>query len=222
MAGVDPRNDPAGFIYTGGTTGLSKGAMLSHFNLVSNTMQSAAWFPGLRDGREAIMCVLPFFHSYGMTVCMNLGIYKGAKLVLLPRFDLGMTLKAIQKERPTMFPGVPRLYIALNEADETKGYDLSSIQACLSGAAPLPLAVAKKFDSITGASVVEGYGRTRIPWPAGPGKGPSASPSRTRIASWWTWTIRARRSGRAMRESCASPAPRSCWGTGTARTRPTR
>ena len=160
VAEVDPRNDPAGFIYTGGTTGLSKGAMLSHFNLVSNTMQSAAWFPGLRDGREAIMCVLPFFHSYGMTVCMNLGIYKGAKLVLLPRFDLGMTLKAIQKERPTMFPGVPRLYIALNEADETKGYDLSSIQACLSGAAPLPLAVAKKFNSITGASVVEGYGLT--------------------------------------------------------------
>jgi long-chain acyl-CoA synthetase len=159
-AQVHPRNDPAGFIYTGGTTGLSKGAMLSHFNLVANTIQSAAWFPGLRQGREAVMCVLPFFHSYGMTVCMNLGIHLAAKLVLLPRFDLAMTLKAIQKERPTLFPGVPRLYIALNEAEEPRRYDLSSIRACLSGAAPLPLAVAKKFNSITGATVVEGYGLT--------------------------------------------------------------
>ena len=160
VAEVDPRNDVAGFIYTGGTTGLSKGAMLSHFNLVANAMQSAAWFPRLREGQEAVMCVLPFFHSYGMTVCMNIGIFKAGKLVLLPRFELQMTLKAIQKERPTMFPGVPRLYIALNEAEETRNYDLKSIRACLSGAAPLPLAVAKKFNSITGASVVEGYGLT--------------------------------------------------------------
>ena len=160
VAAVDARNDVAGFIYTGGTTGLSKGAMLSHFNLVSNAMQSASWFPGLREGQEAMMCILPFFHSYGMTVCMNVGIYKAAKLVLLPRFELEMTLKAIQKERPTMFPGVPRLYIALNEAEETRDYDLKSVRACLSGAAPLPLAVAKKFNSITGASVVEGYGLT--------------------------------------------------------------
>src|SRR5436190_9215826 len=160
VAEVNPKEDAAGFIYTGGTTGLSKGAMLSHYNLVSNTMQSASWFQGLREGREAVMCVLPFFYSYGMTVCMNVGIYKAAKLLLLPRFDLTMTLKAIQKERPTMFPGVPRLYIALNEAEETKNYDLKSIRACLSGAAPLPLAVAKKLNSITGASVVEGYGLT--------------------------------------------------------------
>jgi long-chain acyl-CoA synthetase len=160
VADVDAKSDPAGFIYTGGTTGLSKGAMLSHYNLVSNAMQSAAWFHGLREGRESVMCVLPFFHSYGMTVCMNIGILKAAKLVLLPRFELAMTLKAIQKERPTLFPGVPRLYIALNEAEETKNYDLKSIRACLSGAAPLPLAVAKKFNSLTGASVVEGYGLT--------------------------------------------------------------
>jgi long-chain acyl-CoA synthetase len=160
VAEVNPREDPAGFVYTGGTTGLPKGAMLSHYNLVSNAIQAAAWFQGLREGREAVMCVLPFFHSYGMTVCMNIGIYKAAKLVLLPRFELERTLKAIQKERPTLFPGVPRLYIALNEAEQTKSYDLKSIQACLSGAAPLPLAVAKKFNSITGASVVEGYGLT--------------------------------------------------------------
>ena len=81
-AEVNAKEDPAGFIYTGGTTGLSKGAMLSHFNIVSNCMQGAAWFPDLVDGQEAVMCVLPFFHSYGMTVCMNIGIYKAAKLVL--------------------------------------------------------------------------------------------------------------------------------------------
>ncbi|MFL5799684.1 MAG: long-chain-fatty-acid--CoA ligase [Actinomycetota bacterium] len=160
VAEVDAKNDAAGFIYTGGTTGLPKGAMLSHFNLVSNAMQGAAWFPDLKDGEEAIMCVLPFFHSYGMTVCMNIGILRAAKLVLMPRFELENTLKAIQKERPTMFPGVPRLYIALNEADETKGFDLTSIRACLSGAAPLPLAVAEKFESITGSKVAEGYGLT--------------------------------------------------------------
>jgi long-chain acyl-CoA synthetase len=160
VAEVDAKSDPAGFIYTGGTTGFSKGAMLTHYNLVSNTMQGAAWFQDLVEGKEAVMCVLPFFHSYGMTVCMNLGIYKAAKLVLLPRFDLELCLKAIHKEKPTLFPGVPRLYIALNEAEETKKYDLSSIRACLSGAAPLPLAVAEKFERITGARLVEGYGLT--------------------------------------------------------------
>jgi long-chain acyl-CoA synthetase len=157
---VDAKTDLAGLIYTGGTTGLSKGAMLTHYNLVSNVMQGAAWFPDLVEGREGIMCVIPFFHSYGMTVAMNVGIYKAAKLVLMPQFQLEPTLKVIQKEKPTMFPGVPRLYIAINEGKETPKYDLKSIRACLSGAAPLPLVVAEKFESITGAKVVEGYGLT--------------------------------------------------------------
>jgi long-chain acyl-CoA synthetase len=160
VADVDPSTDLAGLIYTGGTTGLSKGAMLTHANLVSNVMQSAAWFPDLQDGREGVMSIIPFFHSYGMTVAMNLGIYKAAKLVLMPRFELEPTLKVIQKEKPTLFPGVPRLYIAINEGKETGRYDLTSIRACLSGAAPLPLAVAEKFHRITGATVVEGYGLT--------------------------------------------------------------
>jgi long-chain acyl-CoA synthetase len=160
VAEVDAKTDPAGFIYTGGTTGLSKGAMLSHFNIVANTMQAASWFAGLKDGHEAVMCVLPFFHSYGMTVCMNIGIYKAAKLILLPRFELDMTLKEIQKEQPTLFPGVPRLYIAINESKEARDYDLSSIRACMSGAAPLPLAVAEKFEALTGSRLCEGYGLT--------------------------------------------------------------
>jgi long-chain acyl-CoA synthetase len=160
VAQVDAKNDVAGFIYTGGTTGLSKGAMLTHYNLVANVMQGASWFPGLRDGREGIMCILPFFHSYGMTVAMNFGIYKAAKLVLMPQFQLEPTLKVIQKEKPTLFPGVPRLYIAINEGKETPRYDLKSIRACLSGAAPLPLAVAEKFEAMTGSKLVEGYGLT--------------------------------------------------------------
>ncbi|MGH2572748.1 MAG: long-chain-fatty-acid--CoA ligase [Actinomycetota bacterium] len=159
-AEVDARNDLAGLIYTGGTTGLSKGAMLTHYNLVANVMQSAAWFPNLVEGKEAIMCVIPFFHSYGMTVGMNLGVFLGAKLVLQIRPDIAATLKAIQKEKPTLFPGVPRLYIAINEDKETPKYDLRSITACLSGAAPLPMAVAEKFERITGAKLVEGYGLT--------------------------------------------------------------
>jgi long-chain acyl-CoA synthetase len=150
----------AGLIYTGGTTGLSKGAMLTHFNLVSNVMQGRSWFPDLVDGQEGFMCIIPFFHSFGMTVCMNLGLYVGAKLVLMPRFELEPTLKVMQKEKPTLFPGVPRLYIAINEGKETAKYDLSSIRACFSGAAPLPMAVAEKFESITGSRIVEGYGLT--------------------------------------------------------------
>lgn len=160
VATVDARNDLAGLIYTGGTTGLSKGAMLTHFNLVANVRQGASWFPGLEDGREGVMCIIPFFHSYGMTVAMNIGIFKGGKLVLMPRFELEPTLRVIQKEKPSLFPGVPRLYIAINESGETPKYDLGSIRACLSGAAPLPLAVAEKFGRLTGSQVAEGYGLT--------------------------------------------------------------
>ncbi len=160
VAQVDAKKDAAGFIYTGGTTGLSKGAMLSHYNLVSNCIQATAWFPGLRPGEDSMMAVIPFFHSYGMTVAMNFAIVNGLKLVMLPRFELELTLKEIQKEKPTLFPGVPRLYIAINEGKETPKYDLSSIRYCLSGAAPLPLAVAEKFEKITGSRVVEGYGLT--------------------------------------------------------------
>ena len=159
-AEIDSESDLAALVYTGGTTGLAKGAMLTHANLVRNARQSAAWFPGLRDGAESVMCVLPFFHSYGLTVCMNLGILLGAKLVLVPRFELKRVLKTVQKEKPTLFPGVPRLYVSINESKETPKYDLRSITACLCGAAPLPASVAEKFERITGGNLVEGYGLT--------------------------------------------------------------
>jgi long-chain acyl-CoA synthetase len=160
VVAVDPVVDPAGFVYTGGTTGPSKGAMLSHSNLVANARQAAAWFPEMKDGEDAMMCVLPFFHSFGM-VAMNVGILRAMKLILVPRFELDMVLKLVAKERPTYFPGVPRMYIAINEAPESKGFDLRSIEACISGAAPLPLAVAEEFKRLTGgAELVEGYGLT--------------------------------------------------------------
>ena len=157
---VSPKEDVACLVYTGGTTGLSKGAMLTHHNMVSNALQTRAWFVDTEEGKEGILCVLPFFHSYGLSAVMNVGITAGMKLVLLPRFELDMALKAIAKEKPTLFPGVPRIYIAINESPETKNHDLSSIRSCFSGAAPLPVAVAEKFENITKGRLVEGYGLT--------------------------------------------------------------
>jgi long-chain acyl-CoA synthetase len=159
-AQVDPVNDTAGFIYTGGTTGVSKGAMLSHRNLVANAMQGAAYV-GLQDGVESILCALPFFHSFGM-LAMNVGILRAGKLIPVPNpRDLPMVLKEVSKEKATFFPGVPRMFIAINESPLTSKYDLRSVKACVSGGAALPTAVAKRFAEITGgANLVEGYGLT--------------------------------------------------------------
>ncbi|HEX6207744.1 MAG TPA: long-chain fatty acid--CoA ligase [Actinomycetota bacterium] len=159
-AQVDPKEDVAALVYTGGTTGLSKGAMLTHLNIVANAAQTAAWFTGIEEGHEGIVAVLPFFHSYGLGAIMGVGVYKGLKLVLLPRFELDLVLKAVEKERPTLFPGVPRIFIAINESPETAKHDISSIRSCFSGAAPLPVAVAERFEQITGGRLVEGYGLT--------------------------------------------------------------
>ncbi len=156
----DPEKECAALIYTGGTTGLSKGAMLSHMNLVANARQATAWFPVVRQGEDGILASLPFFHSFG-TLAMNFSMTKAAKLVLIPRFEIDMVLKALSREKPSLFPGVPRMYIALNEDPRTPKHDLKSLKACISGAAPLPMAVAKRFEAITdGAKVVEGYGLT--------------------------------------------------------------
>ncbi len=159
-AQVDPVNDAAGFIYTGGTTGVSKGAMLSHRNLVANAMQSAAYI-GLVDGAEAVMCALPFFHSFGM-VAMNVAVLKAAKMIPVPNpRDIHMVLEEAGKEKPTFFPGVPRMFMAINESPLATKHDLRSIRACVSGGAALPTAVAKRFAEITGgANLVEGYGLT--------------------------------------------------------------
>jgi long-chain acyl-CoA synthetase len=155
---VDADNDLALLQYTGGTTGVSKGVMLSHANLRANVEQVRAWFPDADPGREVMMAVLPFFHVYGLSVCLLLGLRLGAALVLLPRFDLDGVLAAVDKYRPTLFPGVPTMYVAINNAVEKGGHDLSSIKACLSGAAALPLEVAERFERFSGGRLVEGYG----------------------------------------------------------------
>ncbi|GHO68645.1 long-chain-fatty-acid--CoA ligase [Ktedonobacter sp. SOSP1-52] len=144
--------------YTGGTTGLSKGAMLTHRNLIANAMQTRYWTTMARDAQEITLCAAPFFHAYGLTVGMNLSILIAATMVLIPRFKPDEVLDTIRRTRPTLFPGIPTMYIAiLREAGKNPEY-LSSIQYCISGAAPLPAKVQTDFESATRAKLVEGYG----------------------------------------------------------------
>lgn len=155
---IDPKEDVAILQYTGGTTGFPKGVMLTHFNLVSNTQMSDAWLYKAKKGEEVILGILPFFHVYGMTSVMNLSIMLGNKMVLLPKFEVEDVLKTIQKQRPTLFPGAPTIYIALLNHPSLQKYDLSSIEACISGSAPLPAEVQEQFERVTGGKLVEGYG----------------------------------------------------------------
>ncbi|ELK22777.1 AMP-dependent synthetase/ligase [Anoxybacillus flavithermus TNO-09.006] len=157
---VDPIEDIALLQYTGGTTGFPKAAMLTHYNLTANTFMCAKWMYKCERGNESILGVLPFFHVYGMTAVMNLSIMEGYKMILLPKFDVETTLKTIEKQRPTLFPGAPTIYIALLNHPNLKKYDLSSIKICISGSAPLPVEVQEQFETVTGGKVVEGYGLT--------------------------------------------------------------
>jgi long-chain acyl-CoA synthetase len=153
--------DLAAFQYTGGTTGLPKAAMLTHRNLIANTLQVRAWVPDLRDGEETLMAILPFFHSYGVTLCLHFAAHLGATTVLVPRFEVADVMEQIEKYQPTLLPGVPTLYTAINgaaENNEQRQQSLKSIRYCISGGAPLPLEVQRRFEEITGGRVVEGYG----------------------------------------------------------------
>jgi long-chain acyl-CoA synthetase len=146
--------------YTGGTTGLSKGVMLSHRNIQANVAQLAAWIPDLRWGEERMLAILPFFHVFGMTVVMNLGLYIGGTVILVPRFEVNQFLKILHKSKPTLFPGVPTLYVALVNHPQIRSYDLSSIRYCITGSAPMPLEVLRTFERLTGGTIIEGYGLT--------------------------------------------------------------
>ncbi len=153
--------DPALFQYTGGTTGVPKAAMLTHHNMVANIVQISHWLPNLEVGREVMMGAIPFFHVYGMTVSMCLAIYASGKLVIVPDpRHLPHVMEVIQREKATVFPGVPAMYIGIINHPDVRHYDLHSVKACISGAAPLPMDVQEKFGEITGGRLVEGYGLT--------------------------------------------------------------
>jgi len=156
----DYDNDLALLQYTGGTTGYPKGVMLTHKNLIANATACDAWLYEAKKGEEKILGVLPFFHVYGMTTVLILAVMQGYKMILLPKFDVETTLKTIHKQRPTIFPGAPTIYIGILNHPELGKYDLSSIESCLSGSAPLPVEVQQKFEEVTGGKLVEGYGLT--------------------------------------------------------------
>lgn len=146
--------------YSTGTTDQPKGVMLTHANLVANTMQLRHWLPDVVEGQERILTVLPLAHSYAMTTCMNFGISIAAALVLLPTLQTGLMLEAIQQARPSIFPGVPSVFLAINQFPNARKFGVRTIRACLSGAAPLPLEVQEAFEKITRGRLVEGYGLT--------------------------------------------------------------
>lgn len=156
----DPATTVAVFQYTGGTTGVPKAAMLSHRNLVANVLQANAWNTTRRPGEEVLLASIPFFHIYGLTVGLLMGLVDGATIVMQTRPDVPELLRLVDRYRPTQFPGVPALYQAFVQRPDLARYRLRSIKFCLSGSAPLPLEVQRKFETITGANLVEGYGLT--------------------------------------------------------------
>jgi long-chain acyl-CoA synthetase len=155
---VDPIRDVAVLQYTGGTTGVPKGAMLTHANLYANAMQTELFCPEVVAGRDKMLAVIPFFHVFAMTSALNQPIMAGLEIIALPRFDVKQVLKTIDKVKPTLFPAVPTIYTAISNYPDLQRYDVSSIRFCISGGAPLPLDVKETFEELTGCSLVEGYG----------------------------------------------------------------
>jgi long-chain acyl-CoA synthetase len=165
-AAWDPPNvsvdqeDLAAILYTSGTTDEPKGVCLTHKNLVANALQTRHWIPDIQAGKEVFLSVIPLTHSYGMTSAMNIPIAMGATIILLPVFELEQVLDSIKSYKPTIFPGVPSIYTAVNQARNVREYGLGTIKACISGAAPLPIEVQEKFEKLTQGRLVEGYGLT--------------------------------------------------------------
>ncbi len=210
---INPTEDVAVLQYTGGTTGTPKGAMLTHANLTANTAQVVAWALNLKSGEESILGALPLFHVFAMTVVMNVGIAKAAKIILMPRFQLVEALKLIHREKPTMMPVVPTILTAMLHHPEIKSFDLSSLRFCLSGGAPLPVEVKLKIRSsircishrrlrlvggLAGTDRQSGRGRTDLR---------ARSACRSPPPSFRSATSTIRR-GKSRKASAASCAPR--------------
>jgi long-chain acyl-CoA synthetase len=157
---IDP-DDVALFQYTGGTTGVPKAAMLSHRNLVANILQSQSWLTDLESGKEKFMGAIPFFHVFGMTIGMLLSLKTGGEMFLMPNpRDIGFVMEQIDREGITIYPGVPAMYIGIINHPKVGEHNLHSIKACISGAAPLPVEVQRRFEELTGGRLREGYGLT--------------------------------------------------------------
>jgi long-chain acyl-CoA synthetase len=173
------KHDTAMLIYTGGTTGLAKGAELTHHNLITNLIGVGYWTKEPITSSDVFMGALPFFHSFGMTVALMAATYYGAGLVVAPNpRDLKALLDDVEAHKVTYYPGVPAMYISLLNSEHTAKADVSSIKFCFSGAAPLPVEVQKRFEELTGATMLEGFGMTEL--------SPIASanpPGRTKIGS---------------------------------------
>jgi long-chain acyl-CoA synthetase len=155
---ADPAQTVAIYQYTGGTTGVPKAAMLTHRNLVANVTQGTAWNTTRVSGGDTVLASIPFFHIYGLTIAMLQGLADGATIVIQTRPEIREVLKLIDRYQPTEFPGVPALYIAFLKQPDLAKFRIRSIRFCLSGSAPLPVEVARQFESLTGAKLVEGYG----------------------------------------------------------------
>lgn len=158
---IDPENDIAVLQYTGGTTGRSKGAMLTHSNILANVVQTYEFFKHeLKIGTERTLSVIPLFHVFGMSSAMNLSVYIAGDSIMLPRFEIEEVLETIKREQPTTFPGVPTMYVALTNHPKAEEYGMGSIQVCNSGSAPMPVELLREFERKSGAKILEGYGLT--------------------------------------------------------------
>jgi long-chain acyl-CoA synthetase len=156
----DPTEDLALIQYTGGTTGTPKGVMISHFNLAANLQQCHAILHALGKGHEKFLAVMPFFHVYGLTTCLNLAVSVEGTIIAVPRYDAAGLVSIIEKEKPTIFPGAPAIYNGLLHVPEIGKRDLSSLRFLVSGSAPLSLDTMRRFKKMTDAAIMEGYGLT--------------------------------------------------------------
>lgn len=158
---IDAENDIALLQYTGGTTGVAKAAMLTHYNLFANVIQNALWLSHItRRGEERLLLVLPYFHIFGQVAGLLLSMWNGTMCILIPKYDVNEVIAAFQQYEPTFFPGVPTLFISLLNHPEARSCGLHKVKNFSSGAAPLPVEVIDQFEQMSGVTLREGYGMT--------------------------------------------------------------